>query len=205
VDRSLYPMTHATTAPPGWAKILLRTIGIVNLVTVLLGFISLGCAFSVFFRVLTRRHWTCPDFSPYCRVALIVVILLELPFASALLFTAIRFVQARVGAANLYALTVAALIIYVIGSNVLCAHLSEGARIGIYGAHEVVIGSPIDLFLEDWFLFQPRAYQVPFLYPVASVMLVQLIKWLSGRAGANQRATARDGNSSCGSLPLSIG
>ena len=145
----------------------------------------------------------CPGFSPYCKVALIAVVLLELPFTGALLFTAIRFVQTKVSAANVYALTVVALIIYVIGTNVLCAHLSEGARIGIYGAHEAAIGSPIDLFLEDWLQFLPRAYHVPFLYPAASVILVQLIKWLSGRAGATQRATACGGNIGCTNLPLS--
>ena len=198
-------MNHATTSPPGWAKILLRAVGIFNLVTTVLGFVCLAGSFRVLFNVLTRRNWTCPAVAPYCKISLVVVILLELPFAGALLFTAIRFVQARVSAANLYTLTVAALIIYVIGSNVLCAQLSEGVRMGVYGAYEVVTGSPTELFLEDWFLFLPHAIHVPFLYPAASVILVQLIKWLSGRAARINALQVTTTTPVADVLPLSIG
>ena len=103
-----------------------------------------------------------------------------------------RFIQAKLSAANLYSLTVAAFFIYLVGVNLLLTQASEGMRMSVCGAEYVVSYGPTAAFFDDWFLFVPRPFHVPFLYQAASVILVQLLKWRYGSGQAGERQIGRN-------------
>jgi len=147
---------------PKWAKVVLRTVGIVNSAALLL-----GTSFLVdsAYRVLTGRV-TVPNDAPYFMSAFAVMTLIELAFVIVFLITAIRFVRARLSAAHLYSLAVALHIIYRAATGMLWR---MGPGIGASIAAATAASSAITLF-EVLFL-------VPFLYPVASMILVQLLRW----------------------------
>jgi hypothetical protein len=164
-------MVNANQAPPGWVKILLRTVGTVNAVAVLLGMSTLEPVY----RVLTRRHFDC-HIIPHCRLVLATVTAVELAFASVLLATAIRFIQARLSAANLYSLAVMMLLAYFVAVDQL-ARTGGGIALSVAAATNVA-GYVTGIFGELPFL--PFPHPPPFLYPAGSVVLVQLLKWRYG-------------------------
>ena len=145
---------------PTWAKLVLRILGTLNAAAVLLGTSFL--AESIYRFLKGRMH---PSDAPYFPLAFATMTAIELAFASVLFVTAIRFVQARVTAANLYSLTVAALFVYFVTVTMLWrAQLPVAMSV----AAATAVSSATTVFT---FLFL-----VPFLYPLVSVGLVQLIK-----------------------------
>lgn len=154
-------MPHANPAAPKWVRITFRSVGTVNAAAVLLGTSFL--AHSVY-RVLSN-HITEPHDAPYFRFAFAVMALIELIFVSVLLLTAIRFMQVRVSAVNLYSLAVLLLIVYFATVQMLW---QRGQAIAMSVGAATAISSATVLFE---FLFL-----VPFLYPVFSVVLLQLLK-----------------------------
>ena len=164
-------MVDANQAPPGWVKILLRTVGTVNAVAVLLGMSTLEPVY----RVLTMRHFDCHSI-PHCRLVLATVTAVELAFASVLLATAIRLIQARLSAANLYSLAVMMLFAYFVAVDQL-VRTGGGIALSVASATNVA-GYVTGIFGELPFL--PFPHPPPFLYPAGSVVLVQLLKWRYG-------------------------
>lgn len=147
---------------PTWAKIVLRTVGAVNAAAV-----SVGAVFLVdsVYRVLTG-HITEPRDAPYFRFAFAVMALIELAFLAVLLVTAIRFIQAKLSPANLYSLTVLLLVVYS-GATGMLWRIGQGIGMSIASATggSCVATAPFE------FLFL-----VPFLYPIVSIVLAQLLK-----------------------------
>jgi len=91
--------------------------------------------------------------------------LIELTFVRVLLVTAIRFMQVRLSAVNLYSLSVLLLAVYFAAIQILW---QGGQAVGMSVAAATAISSATVVFE---FLFL-----VPFLYPLLSVVLVQLLR-----------------------------
>jgi hypothetical protein len=165
-------MIPANPATPKWVKIVLRTVGTVNAVAVLLGTSFL--ADSVY-RLLTG-HIHEPRDAPYFRLAFTIMSLMQLAFASVLLVTAIRFIQAKLSAVNLYSFTVLLLMGYFAATTLLWQSRREIAL----SVASATAGSNATAVFEFLFL-------VPFLYPLVSVVLVQLLKrsYSSGQTPIN--------------------
>jgi len=145
---------------PKWANIALRAVGAINLATLLLGTAFL---LDKVYRVLAG-HITEPNDAPYFRLAFAVMAFIEAAFVAVFLTTAVRFIQAKLSAANLYSLAVLLHIVYHAATGMLwLARRGIGASIG--AASSVSGIAPFE------FLFL-----VPFLYPALSVVLVQLLK-----------------------------
>ena len=161
-------MVCANISTPKWATILLRTVGTVNAAAVLL-----GTSFLVdsVYRVLSG-HITESHDAPYFRFAFSVMALIQLAFASVLLITAIRFLQAKLSAVNLYSLTVLLLVAYFVTIVTLWRSCDEEIAASVASATG---GTDIATAPFTFLLL------VPFLYPVASVVLVQVLKKRYGK------------------------
>jgi len=145
---------------PKWAKIALRTVGVINFATLLLG---TSLLLDKVYRVLAG-HITEPSDAPYFRLAFAVMALVEAAFVGVFLTTAIRFIRAKLSAANLYSLAVLLHIVYSAATGMLWL-ARRGIGTSIAAASSVSGVAPFE------FLFL-----VPFLYPALSVVLVQLLK-----------------------------
>jgi hypothetical protein len=157
------PMICANPATPKWVKIVFRTMGTVNAVAVLLGTSFL--ADSVYL-VLTG-HTREPHDAPYFRFAFAVMALIDLSFASVLLITAIRFMQTKLSAVNLYSITVLLLAAYDVAIAMLWRSCREEIAASVASA--TLGGTEATMVFEFLFL-------IPFLYPLVSVVLAQLLK-----------------------------
>ena len=156
-------ITCAHISTPRWATIVLRTVGTVNTAAALL-----GASFLVdsVYRILTG-HITEPRDAPYFRFAFWVMALVQLAFLGVLLVTAIRFIQAKLSAVNLYSLTVLLLVGYFVATGELwrgCDQEIAASVASATGGADIATAPFTFLLL------------VPFLYPVASVVLVQVLK-----------------------------
>jgi hypothetical protein len=162
-------MIYANPVTPEWVKVVLRTVGMINAAALLL-----GTSFLVdsAYRLLTG-HIIEPHDAPYFRVAFAVMSLIELVFASILLLTAIRFIQAKLSAVNLYSLAVLLLVVYF----AVITMLWQGHREIALSVASATAGSNATSVFEFLFL-------IPFLYPLLSVILVQLLKRRYGSGGA---------------------
>jgi hypothetical protein len=154
-------MTCAKPAAPKWVKIVLRTVGTVNAAAVLLGTSFL--VDSIYH--LLAGHIREPRDAPYFRLAFAVMALMQLAFASVLFVTAIRFIQAKLSAVNLYSFAVLLLMVYFAAITLLWQSRPEIAL----SVASATAGSNATTVFEFLLL-------VPFLYPLASVALVQLLK-----------------------------
>lgn len=147
---------------PKWAKNAVRSIGIINFFA-----LSVGLSFLAdsIYRVLAGRIARPAD-APYFRFAFTVMALIELVFLTVLLITATQFVRAKLSGANLYSVTVLSHFIYFAAPSMLLWRVSRDVRASIAAASGGTSGMvPFDFLL-----------LVPFLYPVASIILVQLLK-----------------------------
>jgi hypothetical protein len=136
-------------------------IGILNCVALLVGFSFLVDSV---FQVLTGRVARLDD-APYFRLAFVVMTVIELGFFSIFLTTAVGFIRAKLSSANLYSLAVLLCVFYFVVSSMLGRVGSGvGASIGAASA-----GNATTPFI---FLFL-----APFLYPIVSVISVQLLRW----------------------------
>lgn len=141
-------------------------VGTVNAAAVLL-----GTSFMVesVYHLLTGQI-SDPRNAPYFRLAFAVMTLIELAFASLLLVTAIRLMRARLSAVNLYSFTVLLLVIYFAAIQVMWRGSREIAM-SVAAATGISNATAVFEFL----------FLIPFLYPLVSVALVQLLKWRYGR------------------------
>jgi hypothetical protein len=144
---------------PAWAKVLLRIMGLVNAAALLLG--TFGVAEFGYTFLKGRMQ---PSESPYFALAFATMTIIELGFATVLFVTAVRFVQARLAAASLYSLTVAALFIYWAAVAMLWRAPMRVA-LPVAGATAV---SNATIFFEELLL-------VPFLYPLITFVMVQFL------------------------------
>ena len=139
-----------------------RTIGTINGLSILLGIsFFLDSGYHIF-----TGHQTIPADASYSPVAYIVMSLLELAFASVLLLTALRFVQLRWSAVNLYSYTVLLLIGYFVTIGAIWSRGSRAIASSVAAATAVSSMTTVYVFL----------FLLPFLYPIASVILLQLLK-----------------------------
>ncbi len=143
-----------------WARLGLRTLGTLNAAAVLLG--TSFVAESIYRFLKEQMH---PSDAPYFPLAFVTMTLIELSFASVLFVTAIPFVQAKLSVANLYSLTVHALLAYFVSVGMLW-RARRPVALSIAAATAVSSATTVFTFL----------FLVPFLYPLASVVLVQLLK-----------------------------
>lgn len=147
---------------PKSARVVLRTLGIVNSLALLLGTSFL---LDSVYRVLAG-HIVEPTGAPYFRFAFAVMALIEMIFVSVLLATAVRFIQARLSAANLYSIAVLLFIVYSVATGVLWRTGSGiGASIAAASGGAGSGTAPFEFLL-----------LVPFLYPLLSMILVQLLR-----------------------------
>jgi len=147
---------------PKLAKIVLRALGIINCVALLLGASFL---LDSVHRVLTG-HITEPHDASYFRSVFALMTLIEVVFIGILFATAIRFIQAKLSAANLYSLTVLTFIVYSVATGALWrAGRGIGASIAAASGGTGSGTAPFEFLL-----------LVPFLYPLASMIFVQLLR-----------------------------
>ncbi len=145
----------------GGAKIALRFVGAINALAALGG---------MYFEFDSARFclfkYTDPFAPPAFKTVFVAMMLINLAFDGILLFTAIRFLQARMAGAKLYSLTVLSLVVYGIVNGLMWR---IGGDVGTSIAALTGVGNmgiaPFD------FLFV-----VPDLYPLASAMLVLVLK-----------------------------
>ena len=152
---------------PTWAKIVLRSVGIVNSAALLLG---LSFLIESIYEVLTGRVKALSD-GPYFHVAFAVMAIIELVFVSIFLVSSIRFVRGKLSPVNLYSLTVLLHVVYFATTGMMW-RVGGGIGASIAAATAGADGTVVFSFLL-WFL-----HPMPFpLYPVVTVALVQIIKW----------------------------
>ncbi|MFY9560363.1 MAG: hypothetical protein WAQ52_09035 [Terriglobales bacterium] len=148
-------------AMPMWARFALRSIGVLNVALAAFG----SYALSVAVRRILSSHVDDPS-APYFRHAFWALTIVNVVFLVILVATAVRFIQLRVSAVMGYSISVAVLISYTIANGALwlAGHgigrsIGSASGIGNMGiAPFVVIGV------------------VPYLYPVASVVLLQVLR-----------------------------
>ena len=145
---------------PTWAKLVLRILGVLNAASVLLG--TSFVAESIY-RFLNGQMD--PSDPPYFPIAFATMTVIQLAFAIVLFVTAIRFVRASLALANLYSLTVAGLFVYFVTVALLWRTRLPVSR-SVAAATGVSNATVVFTFL----------FFVPFVYPIISVALVQLLK-----------------------------
>ncbi|MGA2099776.1 MAG: hypothetical protein ABSG34_01675 [Candidatus Sulfotelmatobacter sp.] len=166
-------MADPSAAIPKWVKITIRTVGIANLILVVLGTLFLADSFRFF---LT---YTADPTTPYFRFAFIAITLINVAFLVILLVTAVRFIQGRTSSINSYSLVVFVLVAYGYANGVLWR---TGRGIGMSIAAATGVGNLGVAPFEFCFL-------VPYLYPVASIVLLQVLK----RSCSNQHTLVSAG------------
>jgi hypothetical protein len=92
---------------PKWGKVVFRAVGVLNAAAVGLG---VYCLSSPFYPILSGRMAS-PCVVPFLRSAYGAMLLINLLFLGGLLVTAIRFIQARSTAVNLYSIIVLLLVV----------------------------------------------------------------------------------------------
>jgi len=149
---------------PKWAKIVLRTVGVVNSAALLL---SASFLVDKVYHVLTGRFTRLID-APYFEYAFWTMTLIEASFLGVFLATSISFVRARLSAVNLYSFGVLLYIPYFSAIGMLW-RVGRGVGASI-GAASSTSGTAVFEFL----------FLAPFLYPIVSMVVVQLLKRLYG-------------------------
>jgi uncharacterized membrane protein len=164
------PSIGSNTAITKWAKTLLRTVGAVNATLTLLG----AWFWMDSVRCLLTRHYMeqcVPEqYIPYFLPALVVMILINLLFLVILSVTAVRFIQVKISTVNSYSAAVLGIVVYYFAIHTLWR---TGHGIGMSVAAATGIGN---LGIGP-FVF---CFLVAFLYPVASIVLLQVIRWRYG-------------------------
>lgn len=146
---------------PRWGKIAIRSVGAANATLVLLGASFLADSVHFFL----TSHTADPSI-PYFRFAFVAITVINVAFLVILLVTAARFIQLRVSFINPYSFAVLVLLVYDYANGV-CWRIGRGIGMSI-GAATGVGNTGVAPF-EFFFL-------VPYLYPVVSIVLLQVLK-----------------------------
>jgi len=146
---------------PKWAKAILRILGVVNCAALLLGISFLQYPA---YRVLIK-HAAEPQDAPNFRPVFATMTLVELAFIALLLLTAVQFIRAKSSSANLYSIVVLVFIVFEVGTGMLGRAGGIGTSIAVASGSVGTGTAPFE------FLFL-----VPFLYPIFTMILVQLLK-----------------------------
>jgi hypothetical protein len=158
------PSRDAKITLPNWAKYMLRVLGVVNAIIALIGMI---------FEVQSA-YFFYADLSPssFQIVVFASMTVVNLAFVTVLFVTAIRFIQAKVSAVNLYSVAVLILFVYWMVIRALW-HVGGGVAASV--AWVTGVGN---------MGIAPFAFLlvVPYLYPFLSVGLVQALKHHYGTA-----------------------
>jgi hypothetical protein len=152
---------------PRFIKIAIRAVGIVNTILVLLGMWFLADSIRFILTGYTADH---PNI-PYLRFALVAMTFINVSFLAILLVTAVRFIQGKIYSVNTYSLAVLVLVAY----DYTTRALWHWKKVGISVAAATGIGNMGVAPFEFCFF-------VPFLYPVGSVVLLQIVKQLYATA-----------------------
>lgn len=141
---------------PKWTTIAIRVVGVINCLALLLGISFLA---HPLYRVLVKNVLKDERF------LFAAMFSLELALITLLLVTSVQFIKGNSSAANLYSIAVLILIFFEVGTGMWARVGGIAVNIAVASA---VVGTGTAPFE---FLFL-----VPFLYPVLSVTLVQLVK-----------------------------
>jgi len=161
------PSRGAKITLPDWAKYVLRILGVVNAIIALVGMI---------WEVRSAHFFLFKYADPFrpssFQIVFAAMTLVNLAFVTVLFVTAIRFIQAKVSAVNLYSVAVSILFVYWMVIRALW-HVSGGVAASVAGATGVGnMGIAPFAFL----------LVVPYLYPLLSVGVVQVLKHHYGTA-----------------------
>ncbi len=152
---------ESASVTPKSLKIALRAVGAINLVLAVLGILFLVGSIYQFF-TMSKADQSVSGF----RYAFIAMTNINLVFLAFLLLTAIRFIQIRLSAINFYSGAVFALFLY----DVAIAEIWRmGGNVGLGVAAATGIGNRATAFFRFFFL-------VPYLYPLTSIILLQMFK-----------------------------
>jgi hypothetical protein len=166
-------MVNPSTTMPRWIKIAIRTLGIVNTILVLLGAWFLTDSI----RFVLATHTVDHASNPYLRFAFVAMTLINIAFLAILLLTAVRFIRFKISSINLYSLAVLVLVAY----DYTTGALWHWKKIGISIAAATGLGNMGVAPFEFCFF-------MPYLYPVASIVLLQIVKRRCGAADPTVRA-----------------
>lgn len=164
--------TIYTTPKP--FKIVLRTVGTLNIILGVLGAAGLVRSVYRFLNInLTDQSM------PYLGVVFLAMTLINVAFLLVLLATAVRFIQARFSTINLYSGAVYALFAY---SFIVTGIWWTGARTDSATFRDVAVSvaGATGLGNSGVALFE-FLFLVPYLYPLTTIILLQVFKHRYGR------------------------
>ena len=150
-----------------WAKIVIRSVGVLNCAVLLLGLSFL--AESVY-KIASGQIKALSD-EPYFYVAFATMAAAKIIFISIFLVASSRFVRGNLSAINPYSIAVSLYIAYFVTTGLMW-RLGGGIGASIGAATGVSSGTAPFAFL--LFFVHPMPFP---LYPALTVALVQLVKW----------------------------
>ena len=152
-----------------WAKIVIRSVGVLNSAALLLGLSFL--ADNVYKVAIGQTKASGEE--PYFYVAFATMAAIEIAFISIFLLTSFRFIRGNSSAINAYSIAVLLYVAYFPTIGGLMWRLGGGAGASIAAATGISgVGTMPFAFL--LFFVHPMPFP---LYPVVTVALVQLVKW----------------------------
>jgi hypothetical protein len=161
-----------------WAKIVIRSVGVINSAVLLLGLSFL--AESVY-KIAIGQIKALSD-EPYFYVAFAAMAAAESVFISVFLVASFRFVRGNLSAINPYSIVVLLYVTYFVTTGLMW-RLGGGIGASIGAASGVSSGTAPFAFL----LFFVRPTPFP-LYPAVTVVLVQLVRWRGVQLSGSVRA-----------------
>jgi len=153
-----------------WAKIVIRSVGVLNSAVLLLGLSFL--ADSVY-KIAIGQIKASSD-EPYFYVAFATMAAIEIVFIGIFLVASYRFARGRLSAVNLYSIAVLLYVVYVPNIGLMWR---LGGSIGASIAAATGISSGTAPFAYLLFFIHPMSFPPFPLYPALTVVLVQLVKW----------------------------
>lgn len=161
-----------------WAKIVIRSVGVLNSAVLLLGLSFL--AESVYKTAIGQIRPRGAE--PYFYVAFATMAAAEIVFVSVFLVASFRFVRGNLSAVNPYSIAVLLYFAYFVTSG-MAWRLGGGVGASVAAVTAVSSGTaPFALLL-------CLIYPMPFpLYPAVTVVLVQLVKWRGVQLNSSARA-----------------
>ena len=164
-----------------WAKIVIRTVGVLNSAVLLLGLSLL--ADSVY-KIAIGQIKPSSD-EPYFYVAFATMAAVEIVFISVFLMASFGFVRGRLSGINPYSMAVLLYVVYVPNIGLMWR---LGGGIGASIAAATGISSGTAPFAYLLFFVHPMSFPPSPLYPGLTVALVQLVKWRGVQRAAPVRA-----------------
>jgi hypothetical protein len=161
-----------------WAKVVIRSVGVLNSAVLLLGLSFLGEAV---YKIATGQIKALSD-EPYFYVAFATMAAAETVFISVFLVASFRFVRGNLSAIKPYSIAVLLYVAYFVASGLMW-RLGGGIGASIGAATGVSSGTAPFAFL--LFFVHPMPFP---LYPAVTVVLVQLVKWRGVQVNGSVRA-----------------